>query len=72
MRYLLGLVVVKAVEEVDAALVAAKAVTEAVEGSKAVAAFRAVADFKAVNAATIMITIGIFKNFSDFGSAGFI
>ena len=56
MRYLLGLVVVKAVEEVDAALVAAEAVTEAVEGSKAVAAFRAVADFKAVNAATIMIT----------------
>ena len=45
---------------------------EAVVDSKAVAAFRAVADSKAGDVATTMITIGIFKNFSDFGSAGFI
>ena len=43
---------VKVVEEVDAALVADEAVDEAVEDSKAVAAFRAVA----VDAATIMKT----------------
>ena len=50
----LGLVVVKAVEEVDVALVAAEAVDEAVEDSKVVVAFRVVADSKAVGAATIM------------------
>ena len=53
-RSLLGMAVAKAVEEVDAAFVAA----EAVEGSKVVAAFRrAVADSKAVDAATIMIAM---------------
>ena len=48
----LGLVVVKVVEEVDVALVAAEAVDEAVEDFKAVATFRAVA----VDAATTMTT----------------
>ena len=52
----LGLAVVKAVEEVDAALVAAEAVDKAVEDSRAVTAFRAVTDSKAVDAATMMIT----------------
>ena len=54
--YPLGLVVAKAVEEVDAALVLAEAVDEAVVDSRAVAAFRTVADSKAVDAATVMIT----------------
>ena len=53
----LGLAMVKAVEEGDAALVAAEAVDEAVVDSKAVAAFRAVANSKAVDAATIMIAM---------------
>ena len=48
----LGLAVAKIVEEVDAALVVTKAVDEAVEDSKVVAAFRAVA----VDTATIMTT----------------
>ena len=48
----LGLVVVKVMEEVDAALVTAEAVDEAAEDSKAVAAFRVVA----VDAATVMTT----------------
>ena len=52
----LGLAVVKAVEEVDAALVAAEAVDKAVEDSRAVTAFRAVTDSKAVDAATLMTT----------------
>ena len=55
-RSLLRLAVAKAVEEMDATLVAAEAVDEASEGSKAVAAFRAVAGSKAVDAATIMTT----------------
>ena len=63
---------VKAVGEVDAALVTVEAMDEAVEDFKAVTTFRAVADSKAGDVATTMITIGIFKNFSDFGSAGFI
>ena len=55
MRSLLGLAVVKAVEEVDVALVAVEAMDKAVEDSNAMAAFRAVTESKAVDAATIMI-----------------
>ena len=52
----LGLAVVKAVEEVNATLVAAEAVGKAEVDSKAVAGFGAVTDSKAVDVATIMIT----------------
>ena len=55
-RSQLGLVVVKAMEEVDAALVPAEAVDEAAEDSRAVAASGSVADSKFVDAATAMTT----------------
>ena len=55
-RYPLGLSVVKAMEEVYAVLIAAKAVDEAVEDSKAVAASRATVESKVLDAATTMTT----------------
>ena len=58
-RSLLELAVAKAMEEADAALAVAEAVDEAVEDSKAVAAFRAVAVDEATTTTTMVAVVKV-------------